>query len=134
MHDEADCVEGDVADGVGVSVTDSSWAEVADNLGEGVADGLGVEIDDCLGVEIADGMGVGVAISGCLANDDVEAATRVGSDSKAVGSDWPSAVLSASLSGSSMRIRDYIIVVVNLNVVDARHLNFLLNISLRNLV
>ena len=94
MHDEADCVEGDVADGLGVDV----------------------------------------AIGGCLANDDVEAATRVVSDSKAVGSDWPSAILSASLSGSTMRIRDYIIVVNKLNVVDARHLNFLLNTSSRNLV
>ena len=33
--DEADCVEDDVVDGVGVSVTDSSWAEVADGLGVG---------------------------------------------------------------------------------------------------
>ena len=126
MHDEADCVEGDVADGVGVSVTDSSWAEVVDDLGEGVADGSGVEI--------ADGLGVDVAIGLCLSNDDVEAVTRVVSDSKAVGSDWPSAILSASLSGSTMRIRDYKIVVIKLNVVDARHLNFLLNTSSRNLV
>ena len=56
-------------------------------------------------------------------NDDVEATSRVVSDSKYVGSDSPSASLSAnsgisaSLSGSEMRGLDVITIVIKLNVI-----------------